>query len=1187
MKLFLKIFLIILFCISLNANHELKKVSLQLQWKYQFQFAGYIIAKEKGFYKNKNLDVDIKEWKPGIKVVDNILHNNTNYAIARPTVLIDISKGKEIVLLSAIFQSSPLCLVTTKESGIKSIKEFTNKRIMSSGDMNTDASLISMLFSQGINLQKDMIIQAPTFNVKDLLNKKTDLITSYISNEPYLLKELGSTPIIFSPKDYGFDFYNDILVTSQKYLEKNPQEVKFFNQASLAGWEYAFSHINETVDIIYNKYNTQHKSKQALLYEAKELKKLAYYHTKYIGDISKSKIENIFTTYKLLGLVSNEINYNKFIYNLNNTINLTKEEKQWINTNTINVGVSPWYPITYVDEKTKKVSGVGIDILEEVMRSTGLKVKFIPKQWSNLIDDFKNHKIDLLPTTYYTKNRETFGDYTQSYMDIQEYLYVKNNSKIKSFKDLKDHSIAMVKAYGTIDKIKLKYPDIKIIEVDSLEETVKMLLNGNVDAIFNTQFSIDNFIKSHFINGLRAIYQTDFKPSKLHYFTNNNKPILNKILRKAIEQINEDKKNKIINNWIVNQNIFDKSDYLTIEEQKYINSHKIIKMCNNPNWAPIEFAQNGDMTKINGIAIDTLKIIEHKLDIKFINIPTKNWEESQEFLRDKKCDILPSAIATENRKKYANFTKPYLKLPLAIFMRKDKQIVSSLDEIMDKTWARQKGSGLITKLRKDYPNMKVIETESYSDSLIEVNNGNVDFTIATLPVASHNINKYLLHDLQIVGYTTMMYNLSIAIRNDNKILLSILDKTLENIPQNISKEIYKKWVSKPVQESVLDYKLLVYAFIFIVIIISILLYKQYIMNNSIKDFSELIDATMEGIFLFRNGICIDANRSALDIFGYDNKKEVIGRKSLSFVSEQSKDITSKNIIKDDAKSYESIMIKKDGSKFHALLRGYNLKNKNVRLSSIIDITNLKKQEKLISEQSKLVAMGEMIGNIAHQWRQPLSVISTSATGMLLKNEMGMIDKDTIDKTCNIINENAQYLSKTIDDFKNFVKGNEKAVLFNLNKNFESFLHLVEGSIKKADIKIIKDIDTNLNIKNLDNQLIQCYINIINNSRDAFEQNNIKNRYIFIDMHKDDLDIIINIKDNAGGIPDKYINKVFEPYFTTKHESQGTGIGLNMTYKLIKDGMNGDITVWNENYKYNNEDQNGANFKIILPYKNEE
>ena len=878
-----------------------------------------------------------------------------------------------------------------------------------------------------------------------------------------------------------------------------------------------------------------------------------------------------------------------FLSSLNaSTIDLTKEEKDWIANNTIKVGVSPWYPITYINKKTNEASGVGIDILKLVIKNTGLNVKYVPNQWSILLNDFKDHKIDLLPTTYYTKDRAKFGDYTSSYMSIKEYLYVKENSDIKSFNDLKNHTIAMVKAYGTIDKIKEKYPSIKIIEVNSLEKTVKMLINGEVDAIFNTQFSIDNFIKSNFITGLKAVYQTDFKPSKLYYFTNKNKPILNKILQKAVMSLDENEKNKIINNWIVNSHIEKKdTNYLTSQEQNYLKKFNTIKMCNNPNWEPIEFAKDGDLNQMSGIAIDTLKILEKKLNIKFINVPTISWSQSQQFLKEKKCDILPCAIKTKKRQEYAKFTQPYLSYKLAIITKNNKPFVNDIEDIIDKTIARKEGSGLITKLKKLYPDVKIIETKDYLQSLQKVSNGDAYCTIATLPIASFYINKFSLNNLQISGFTNIKYDLSIAVRDDYDMLLSILDKTLKQIPQSEHRKIYRKWLGNPIQESVVDYKLITYILITISIIIFLLLYKQSLLKNSIKDFNELIDATMEGIVLFKDGKCIDANQSALDIFGYSKKSEVLGKDSLYFVSEKSKELVKKNILKDNINPYEAIMIRKDKSEFTALLRGHNLKNKKVRLSSIIDITNIKKQEKLLSEQSKLVAMGEMIGNIAHQWRQPLSVISTSATGMQLKQELNMLDRDNIDKYCSIINQNAQYLSKTIDDFKNFVKGNEKKVEFNLYENFQSLLHLLEGTIKKSNIQIIKNIDKNIVITNLDNQLIQCYINIINNAKDAFIENDIKPRYIFVDISKDNNNVIINIKDNAGGIEKENLNKIFEPYFTTKHESQGTGIGLNMTFKLITEGMKGNIYVNNTTYIYENERYIGAKFTIILPYINED
>ena len=252
------IFIINLLLASAFANTP-KKISLQLQWKYQFQFAGYIIAKEKGFYNAIGLDVNLKEWVHGINMVDEVINGNSQFSISRPTSLIDISKGKEVVFLAAIFQSSPLILLTDRSTGIKTIQDFKNKRIMTTGDLNVDTSLLSMMFSQGIS-SSDLITQVPSFNVKDLIDKKTDLIASYISNEPYELKKIGGEPVIFSPKDYGFDFYNDIIITSKKYLRNNTNEVKNFRDATIKGWEYAFSNIEETIQIILKKYNTQNKS---------------------------------------------------------------------------------------------------------------------------------------------------------------------------------------------------------------------------------------------------------------------------------------------------------------------------------------------------------------------------------------------------------------------------------------------------------------------------------------------------------------------------------------------------------------------------------------------------------------------------------------------------------------------------------------------------------------------------------------------------------------------------------------------------------------------------------------------------------------------------------------------------------------------------------------------------------------
>ena len=243
---------------------------------------------------------------------------------------------------------------------------------------------------------------------------------------------------------------------------------------------------------------------------------------------------------------------------------------------------------------------------------------------------------------------------------------------------------------------------------------------------------------------------------------------------------------------------------------------------------------------------------------------------------------------------------------------------------------------------------------------------------------------------------------------------------------------------------------------------------------------------------------------------------------------------------------------------------------------------VKQKDQMISEQSKMAAMGEMLGNIAHQWRQPLSIISTGATGMLAQKEYGLLNDEQFNTTCKAINENAQYLSKTIDDFKNFIKGDRIKKVFNLKENIKSFLHLVEGSIKTHDINLILKVDNSIEVNGYGNELIQCFINIFNNSKDALKENVEKDRIIMISASIKEDHTVIKFTDNGKGIPADILPKIFEPYFTTKHKSQGTGLGLNMTYKFIVDGMKGELIAENKKFVYNNNEYTGAEFTISLP-----
>jgi two-component system, NtrC family, sensor kinase len=249
-------------------------------------------------------------------------------------------------------------------------------------------------------------------------------------------------------------------------------------------------------------------------------------------------------------------------------------------------------------------------------------------------------------------------------------------------------------------------------------------------------------------------------------------------------------------------------------------------------------------------------------------------------------------------------------------------------------------------------------------------------------------------------------------------------------------------------------------------------------------------------------------------------------------------------------------------------------------SKILELEKLQKEE-LFYQQSKMAAMGEMIGNIAHQWRQPLSVISTASTGLKIQKEMDILSDENFYSTLVAINTSAQYLSTTINDFRDFFNpSNNNINVFDISETFTKTLNLLNAQFTAKDIEIIQKIEC-CKITSIENELIQVLINILNNARDALLTIENQKKFIFINTYIKENMLFIEIIDNAGGIKEEIIDRIFEPYFTTKHQSQGTGIGLYMSKEIVEKHLNGELLVSDEKYNYENVDYSGAKFIIEI------
>jgi len=249
------------------------------------------------------------------------------------------------------------------------------------------------------------------------------------------------------------------------------------------------------------------------------------------------------------------------------------------------------------------------------------------------------------------------------------------------------------------------------------------------------------------------------------------------------------------------------------------------------------------------------------------------------------------------------------------------------------------------------------------------------------------------------------------------------------------------------------------------------------------------------------------------------------------------------------------------------------------IKNILDKEALQKaleKDKQLLEQAKMAQMGEMIGNIAHQWRQPLSAISTAASGVKVKQEFDMLKSEEIPTFMDSIIKNTQYLSTTIDTFRDFIKETNEEKEIIIQDKVSKTLEIIQATLDSNYIEIIDEIDYNNPIKITMKQdaLSQVLMNLINNSKDIMVEKKIEDKWIKLQQKIKNETYIITIEDNGGGIPQEIITRIFDPYFTTKHKSQGTGLGLYMSKEITQKHLFGKLYVQNT--------QNGAKFFIEIP-----
>lgn len=734
-----------------------------------------------------------------------------------------------------------------------------------------------------------------------------------------------------------------------------------------------------------------------------------------------------------------------------NNLNLNKEERNFIDINIVKVAMIPnLYPFNMIEHK--KLNEISYDILQLISKKSSLLFNYETNNWFsniNLSLDNKTNKIPLM---------------ILSYNDLDKYFLNKNENENIFYKDI----ISDINTLETIEYYTLN-KNLTNLTFDDIDLLISPLLNLQANIIKNN-YSNKNILKNLKLDKLHK--------EDIQFGINKKNTILYSIIEKSFNSITNEEWNELTNKWSkTNSKLLsnDKKIILEKEESNYLSNISELKICSQNNIAPIEFWENG---KIKGLSVDVLKHINKELKLKLKYIKVDSLKKALDYIKNYKCDLILTRENDFKSSKIIKNTNSIFNFDLAIITKKDIPVVENLHSILNNTIAVKKDSVFSQRIKQIYPNIPIIEAADEHSIFNMITNNKAYFTLSPQIIASYYLSKYAINDLYISRYTNIPYLVNMAVNKDNKALLSILNKHLNNIETKQKDEILKRWTTKPIEEA-FDYSFIWKLFIFILFLGLILIYRQRILNK------------------------------------------------------------------------------------------YNTKLK-IKVKEEIRKNELKTKQ--LIQQSKLAQMGELINMIAHQWRQPLTSISATTNNLLLKHYMNKsMTKDEQISELLLIIDYSQYMSKTINDFQNLYQKDKIKETSTLEKIVNRSLSIITPSFK--DIEIKKNFKAHKEIETYPSELNQVILNILKNSEDALKRNNIKKPKIIISTSKTNKHLYLDIEDNALGIKEENIKKIFEPYFSTKQSKEGSGLGLYMSKTIVENNCGGKLSVKNI--------KNGVVFRICF------
>lgn len=1186
------------------SKRTLDPVKIQLKWKHQFQFAGYYAAIEKGFYAEEGLDVSLVEYQGAKDNIEQVASGKAEYGISDSTLIIAALNKRPVVLLSQIFQRSPLIVLTRSDSNIEDAEDLKNTTLAL--ESTTGSAAIEAMINNALGSMKE--IRKTTYgsvSIKDLTDKKVDAVMASISNQPYYLIQKGIDFNIIKPQSYGIDFYGDNLFTSKAELRNHPSRVRKMIRATIKGWEYALNNPDEIIDIIRAKYLPL-ADPAKLKYEARYVREMILPNLFQIGFKDPKRINRIAETYQKLNYAPQVALPPFFIYKENkglDRLNLSTTEEDWIRQNpTVVYGAEEeWAPFDFTDKNGKHI-GVSRSFLDKIEGLTG--IKFEPKidLWENLMRDALAGEITLLPAISFTKERAKQFVFSDYYTANTPYFFALADHNYHSIEDLIGKTVALPKGYSYISTILQNYPTLKILETKNLDGAVTALIEGRADLIVDSLSALNYFLNKQGIGSIKAFLPIlENTADGVYMATNKDNAILISIINKALRAIPTAEKQAILKYWLGVSEIDNAEERIQLSpsEQLWLSNHKTIRYAGDPNWLPFEgYDNNGRYT---GIVSDYLKIIQQKLGIEIDIVRTSSWQETLAKFKSGEIDMISETIDSSLTQNHS-YTKGYLSNPVVILSLDSEHYIDSLSELDGKKIGFIKDFGYGNKIKRDHPSLNFVEVADIHNGFIALSTGKIDFLLSTVGNATYQISEQGYNNIRIVGKTGHNTELGFLVNSKYDPLIPILNKALNNITPKKKKAIKDSWGQEKFTTRI-DYSL-IWKIITIALVLALIAWfwirmlskevgrrkkseKELQLAN--KQFILAADAAAIGFWQ----LYCPKNKKSDPIIVTDERSQTLydiplGEKLdwntwVERVPNTDRAAFNDFIMSaahdhpDESSQGEFKIILPSGETRHifsAMLREpANEDDKNIKLVGISwDITNMKRSEEALKKakteaENANKAKSEFLSNMSHEIRTPMNSIIGFTE--LLDERIDDHNSKAFIKTIRSAGKSLLSIINDILDLSKIEAGKLEIVKepTDIHALMEDISNIFMMRVREKNLDLIVEVSPRIPSSLLidETRLRQILFNLIGNAVKFTEEGYIKIRAESEneDEIRSKLDLVIHIQDTGIGIPEDEKNKIFNAFEQLSGQSVkkygGTGLGLPISLRLAN-MMGGEVTL---------------------------